>query len=184
MLAPTRLATLSRDSFRVRERINNEASARMSLPGFGAACSAAAVAACCLASPAMAAPATPQRPAAGDGFSISLAASSASAPVRQSVTLTATTNTDVGPTQYYITIYSETTGAELATCGFGTTCTATVAQATPGTQNFEAFVGDDVPGNGHPGFALASSNDVQVSWWFILRGMRESRGHAPGGPQA
>jgi hypothetical protein len=131
--------------------------------------SAAAVAVCCLARPAEAAPATPQLPAAGDGFAVSLAAASASAGLRQPVTLTATTNSDVGPTPYYITIYSETTGALLATCGFGSTCTATVAQATPGSQYFEAFVGDDVPGNGRPGFALVASNEVHVSWWFIRR---------------
>jgi len=73
------------------------------------------------------------------------------------------------PAPYYIAIYSETTGAGLAVCGSGTSCTATVAQGTPGTQTFEAFVGDDVPANGHPGFALVSSNEVPVSWWFILR---------------
>jgi hypothetical protein len=124
----------------------------------------------CLAGVALAAPATPQHPAAGDGFAVSLASSSAYPLVGQSVTLTATTNADVGPTPYYITIYSETTGAELAVCGFGTTCTATVAQGAPGAQTFEAFVGDDVLGNGHPGFALVSSNEVTVGWWFILRG--------------
>jgi len=59
----------------------------------------------------------------------------------------------------------------------GTTCTATVTQATPGTQTFEAFVRDDVPGNGRPGFALVASNEIQVGWWFLLRG------HAPGDPQ-
>ena len=90
-------------------------------------------------------------------------------PVGQPVTLTATANTDVGPTPYYITIDSETTGAELAVCGSGTTCTATVAQGLAGTQTFEAFVGDDITGNVHPGFALGSSDQVSVSWWFLLR---------------
>jgi hypothetical protein len=123
-----------------------------------------------LAGVALAAPAAPQHPAAGNGFAVSLAASSVYPLIGQSVTLTATTNANVGPTPYYITIYSETTGAELAVCGFGTTCTATVAQSTPGAQTFEAFVGDDVPGNGQPGFALVSSNEVTVGWWFILRG--------------
>ncbi len=124
----------------------------------------------CLAGVALASPAAPLHPAAGNGFAVSLAVSSAYPIIGQSVTLTATTNTDVGPTPYYISIYSETTGAELALCGFGTTCTATVAQGIPGAQTFEAFVSDDVPGNGHPGFALVSSNEVTVGWWFILRG--------------
>jgi hypothetical protein len=143
--------------------------ARMSLSRIAATLTATAGAVWCLAGVALAAPAAPQHPEAGNGFSVSLTASSVYPLIGQSVTLTATTNTDVGPTPYYITIYSETTGAELAVCGFGTTCTATVAQGTPGTQTFEAFVGDDVPGNGQPGFALVSSNDVTVFWWLILR---------------
>ncbi len=140
-----------------------------SLSRIAATLSATACGVWCLAGVALAAPAAPQHPAAGNGFAVSLAASSAYPLIGQSVTLTATANTDVGPTPYYISIYSETTGAELAVCGFGTTCTATVAQGTPGAQTFEAFVGDNVPGDGHPGFALVSSNEVSVGWWFILR---------------
>jgi hypothetical protein len=132
-----------------------------------AACGVWYLAGVALAAPA--APAAPQHPAAGNGFAISLATSSPSEPIGQPVTLTATTNTDVGPTPYYITIYSETTGAELAVCGDGTTCSATVTQNVSGTQTFESFVGDDVSGNGHPGFALVASQDVSVNWWFILR---------------
>jgi hypothetical protein len=141
----------------------------ISLSRAAATLSAAACAVWCLAGVALAAPTAPQRPAAGNGFAISLAASSPYEPIGQPVTLTATTNTDVGPTPYYITIYSETTGAELAICGAGTTCTATVSQSAPGTQAFEAFVGDNVAGDGHPGFALVASNEVPVNWWFILR---------------
>jgi hypothetical protein len=143
--------------------------AHASLSRAAATLSAAACGVWCLAGVALAAPAAQQHPAAGDGFAISLVASSPYEPVGQSVTLTATTNTDVGPTPYYITIYSETTGAELAVCAVGTTCSATVAQDSVGTQGFEAFVGDDVPGYGHPGFALVSSTKVVVGWWFILR---------------
>jgi hypothetical protein len=144
--------------------------ARASLSRFAVTLSAAACGVFCLAGVALAAPAAPQRPAAGDGFAVTLSASSSDPLLGQSVSLTATTNTDVGPTPYYLTIYSETTGAELAVCGSGTTCTARAAQGTPGTQIFEAFVGDDVPGSGRPGFALVSSDQVAVSWWwFILR---------------
>jgi hypothetical protein len=142
--------------------------AHASLSRIAATLLAAALGVWCLAGVALAASAAPQRHAAGDGFAVSLAASSSQAFLGQSATLTATTNTDVGPTPYYITIYSETTGAELAVCGAGTTCTATVAEDTPGSQVFEAFVGDDVPGTGHPGFALVSSNEVPVSWWWFL----------------
>ena len=147
--------------------------AHAALPRTATTLAAAAAGLWFLAGVAVAAPSTPEQPAGGNGFAVSLAASSPYAAVRQPVTLTATTNTDVGPTPYYISIYSETTGAELAVCAVGTTCTATVTQATPGTQTFEAFVGDDVPGNGRPGFALVASSEVRVGWWFILRG------HAP-----
>jgi hypothetical protein len=131
--------------------------------------SAAACGVWCLAGVTLAAPAAPQHPAAGNGFAISLAASSPYEPFGQPVTLTATTNTDVGPTPYYVTIYSKTTGAELVVCGAGTTCTATVTQSTPGSQTFEAFVGDDISGHGRPGYALVASNEVSVNWSFILR---------------
>src|SRR5262249_18357792 len=122
-----------------------------------------------LAEVALAAPAAPQRQTAGDGFAVSLAGSSPYEPVGQSVTLTATATVDVGPTPYYITLYSETTAAQLAVCGAGTTRSATLAQGTVGPQGFEAFAGDDVLGSGHPGFALVSSTEVVVGWWFILR---------------
>ncbi|MGO9081986.1 MAG: hypothetical protein ACLQDY_23615 [Streptosporangiaceae bacterium] len=130
--------------------------------------SAAGLAAWCMAGVATAAPATPALPSAGNGFTVSLAASASYPFTGQSVTLTATTNANVGPTPYYITIYSETTGLPLAVCGVGTTCSATVAQGTPGTQAYEAFVGDDVPGDGQPGFALVSSNEVPVTWWMLI----------------
>jgi hypothetical protein len=111
------------------------------------------------------------RPAAGNGFTISLAASSTDPYVGTPVTLTATANTDVGPTPYYITIYDQTTGAELAVCGSGITCSATVSESTTGTQRFGAFIGDDVPGDGAPGFVLVSSNQVPVLWWrFVIIG--------------
>jgi hypothetical protein len=147
-----------------------------SLPRIAAVVSAAALGVCCQATAAAAASVSPALPDGGPGFMISLAASSPSAFVGQSVTLTATTNADVGPTPYYITIYSETTGAELAVCGFGTTCSATVSQNATGVQDFEAFVGDDVAGEGHPGFTLVSSNEVPVTWWFLYPKPR----HFPG----
>ena len=94
---------------------------------------AAALGVWCLAAAAAAAPATPANPSGGNGFTISLAASTSYPYAGGTVTLTATANADVGPTPYYITIYSETTGAELAICGSGTTCSAAVSQYRPGT---------------------------------------------------
>ncbi len=143
--------------------------AHISVARLAGTLSAAAVAVCCAAGAAAATPATPALPAAGDGFSISLITSSSYPYVGQPVTVTAITNVDVGPTPYYVTIYSETTGAALAICGSGATCSGTVSQSTRGSQDFEAFVGDDVPGNGHPGFVLVSSNVVPVTWWqFVI----------------
>lgn len=40
------------------------------------------------------------------------------------LTVSATTNIDVGPTPYFIEIWDATTGALLSACGAGTTCTA------------------------------------------------------------
>jgi hypothetical protein len=129
---------------------------------------AAAAALCCFSGVAQA---SALRPDAGNGFTVSLAASSTDPYVGTSVTLTATANTDVGPTPYYISIYDETTGAELARCGSGIACSATVSESTTGSHEFEAFIGDDVTGNGAPGFALVSSNQVAVLWWrFIIIG--------------
>ena len=39
------------------------------------------------------------------------------------LTVSATTNLDVGPTPYFIEIYDATTGTRIAVCGSGTTCT-------------------------------------------------------------
>lgn len=127
---------------------------------------AAATAVCCYSGVAQAATA---HPAAGNGFTVSLAASSTDPYLGTPVTLTATANTDVGPTPYYISIYDETTGAELAVCGSGSTCSATVSESTPGSQVFQAFIGDDVPGTGAPGFVLVSSSQVPVLWWRFIR---------------
>jgi hypothetical protein len=136
-----------------------------SVSRIAATLSAAALGVWCFAGAAAAAPATPALPSGGNGFTISLAASSSYPYMGGIVALTATTNSDVGPTPYFITIYSETTGAELAICAYGTTCSAAVSQYRPGTQVFEAFVGDDNPGDGQPGFVLVSSNEVPVTWW-------------------
>jgi hypothetical protein len=104
------------------------------------------------------------RPAGGGGFSISLAASASVVFTGNSVTVTATTNADVGPTPYFISVYDETSQTELAVCGTGTTCSATVTESSEGTQVFEAYVGDIPPSDGPPGFIIVSSPTVSVLW--------------------
>src|ERR1043166_5414640 len=49
--------------------------------------------------------------------------------VGSSVSLAAQFSYNVGPTPYYIEIYDQTTGARLASCGYGTTCSATVSSS-------------------------------------------------------
>ena len=59
----------------------------------------------------------------------------------------------------------------MAVCGTGITCPATVSESSTGSQQFGAFIGDDVPGAGHPGFVLVSSNQVTAMWWrFVIIG--------------
>lgn len=131
-----------------------------------AALSAVTLGVLCFAGVAAAAPATPALPEGGSGPAVSLAASVQGTRVGAPVTLTATGNLTVGQTPYWITIYSETTGAELALCPVGTTCSATVTQSQIGSQSFEAFIGDDVVAYGHPGFVVVSSYEVSVLWWY------------------
>lgn len=53
-------------------------------------------------------------------------------------TITATSNVNVSPTPYYIEIFNLRTGARVAVCGAGTTCSATVGLSI-GQNNFIAF---------------------------------------------
>jgi hypothetical protein len=54
-------------------------------------------------------------------------------------TVTAMTNVNVGPTPYYIEIFSQTTGSRVAVCGSGTSCSANVS-LNFGKNEFVAFV--------------------------------------------
>ena len=143
--------------------------AHRSVSRIAATLSAAALGVLCFAGLAAAAPATPAVPEGGGGPAVWLAASVQGTRVGAPVTLTATGNLTAGQTPYWITIYSETTGAELAACPVGTTCSARVTQSQIGSQSFEAFIGDDVIAYGHPGFVLVSSCEVSVLWWYCAR---------------
>ena len=57
--------------------------------------------------------------------------------------LTAWSLWDIGPTPYYISIFNETTGAQLAICGTGTSCTTSPYVAPPLNQcyTYAAFIG-------------------------------------------
>jgi hypothetical protein len=89
-------------------------------------------------------------------WTVSLDASATSITTGTSVTLTATTNHDVGPTVWYITILDET-GATVDSCGGGTQCAANVTSNTAVSHTYHAVIDRD-------GTIAATSNDVPVSW--------------------
>src|SRR5207302_5410085 len=75
-----------------------------------------------------------------NGYSITLAASTASPVVGGSATLTGTANKDVGPTPYGMSIFDVTTGTELIHVGSGTTISTTVSQASASKHRYVAMV--------------------------------------------
>jgi hypothetical protein len=97
------------------------------------------------------------------GYVVSLSASSAGYGYD---TVTAMTNVNVGPTPYYIEIFNQMTGTRVGVCGFGTSCSATVALSF-GENRFVAFVssfGTTLP----PGNIQASSNIVRDYFFPIF----------------
>jgi hypothetical protein len=74
------------------------------------------------------------------GADTALSASATKASVGSSVTLTATTDWDVGPSPFYIEIFDMTTGRFLSSCGGGTSCSVQVSQAEATTHAYEAFL--------------------------------------------
>lgn len=101
-------------------------------------------------------------------WSIYMTASSTRPWGTQSVTFTATTNTDVGPTPYYIVIWQD--NSILARCGTGTTCSVSASFPTPQTHGYEAAIerydGSDTqvfyPDTG--GFTSCGGQAICVEW--------------------
>jgi hypothetical protein len=108
-------------------------------------------------------------PFGGGGFTVSLSASPTVLASGHATTLTATANADVGATPYYLSIYDQTAGIELAICKSGTTCVVAGNESKVTTQDFQAFVGDAPPSNGPPSLVLAQSQVVDVSWVYRVR---------------
>jgi hypothetical protein len=78
-----------------------------------------------------------------------------------SATYTATANSDVGPTPYYIEIFDATTGTRLWVCGIGTTCSVSF-QPNDAGDDLVAFVSSlstALP----PANTLASSSTLHVN---------------------
>ncbi len=99
-------------------------------------------------------------------WTASLSASSTSLWPTQYTTLTASTNMNVGPTPWYLGIYDATTGASVAICGTGTTCSASVTQASATTHSYRAYVASYSTTN-PPANIQAASSYVTVTWRSI-----------------
>jgi hypothetical protein len=94
------------------------------------------------------------------GVTLSLAASPTTLNPNQPSTLTATSSLDIGPSPFYVLIYDTTTNTRVATCGFGTTCSATVVQPS-GTHCYVA----ELAANTNPATQIqATSNLACVTW--------------------
>jgi hypothetical protein len=119
-------------------------------------------------------PAKPARragaaPAAGaaDAWSVGLTANATMLWPTQYVTLTATSNMDVGPTPYYLRIYDVYDGTYVGSCGAGTTCSLATTQTVPVVHLYRAVVSDGsatVP----PAVQVATSIDVSVDWRTLV----------------
>lgn len=92
-----------------------------------------------------------------------LTASSTNLWPTQYSTLTATTNQDVGPTPYYLSIYDATAGSYIKICGTGTTCSVSVTHPTATTHSYRAYV-SSYPLVNPPANQQAVSGTVSVTW--------------------
>ena len=99
-------------------------------------------------------------------FSVSLTSSFTTQSVGQSVTLTAVSNYNVGPSPYWIEIFNETTNVLVATCGSGTSCSASVSQSNPESYSYIAYVAASSSTNPPPTIQ-ATSGTVSVQWVYF-----------------
>ncbi|WP_159011816.1 DUF7467 domain-containing protein [Streptomyces sp. NRRL F-5123] len=94
---------------------------------------------------------------------LDLEASATTAAPGATVTLTSTAGTDISSSPFSNEIFDTTTGALLASCKTGTTCSATVTEAQATTHAFTAYFGDN--GTTAPPAALqATSQTTYVTW--------------------
>lgn len=94
---------------------------------------------------------------------VSISSSNSYAPIGGSVTLTASSDIDVGPTPYWLDIVDSTTGKVIANCGAGITCSASVSEVLAGTHNFYAEV------SGYDGASPIEkvSSTIAVTWYDL-----------------
>jgi hypothetical protein len=94
--------------------------------------------------------------------SVGLSASAATLPAGATATVTASASLDVGPTPFFIEVFDLTSNTEVAICGAGTACSASVAQPAS-LHAYIAFVagfGSALP----PPNVRAGSNAAFVNW--------------------
>jgi hypothetical protein len=105
-------------------------------------------------------------PAGASTFFVTLSASPTTLAPGQATTLTATSNTDVGPTPYWIEIFDLTTDTLVGTaCGSGTVCTATVSQNVATTQQYVAYIADFDPNGIAPPSGIQATSDTSYVTW-------------------
>ena len=104
------------------------------------------------------------------GWTVTLTASTNDLWPTQYTTLTATANADVGPSPYYISIYDGTTGAQVAICAFGATCSVSETEPTASTQDYIAYIGNDTS-MFPPSTIVATSSEQSVVWITVTVGM-------------
>jgi RHS repeat-associated protein len=97
---------------------------------------------------------------ASTGWTASLSTTQGSVGTGQNVTLTASTNQDVGPTIYYLSIVDVGSNTVVASCGSGTTCSYTASQSTASAHTYLAEID-----TGSAGASVqAASGAIPVTW--------------------
>jgi hypothetical protein len=99
-------------------------------------------------------------------WSLSLYTSDSYIGVNHSITLSAYSNQDVGPSPYWISIFNAYSGALLNYCGYGYSCSATYAASGVTTQAFRAYVAN-YPSSFPPSGVAAMSGFVYTTWISI-----------------
>ncbi len=94
---------------------------------------------------------------------VALQATSSTASVGTSVTLTADVSADVGPSPYYVAIQDET-GHVVANCGSGTICSASVSSSTNATHTYSVYLTAYPSMGGVTDSSATLANSVTVTW--------------------
>jgi len=106
------------------------------------------------------------RPATVSWLTVSLSASPSVLVPGGTTTLSATASLDVGPTPFWIELFDQTTGANVAYCGFGSTCSTAITQVGSTIHDYIAYIsglGFSLP----PPNIRAKSASVRVTWISI-----------------